>query len=134
MRRLGVDFGAARIGLAVMEDSAGIATPLPPLNSPEGLKKAAALIDQAGRQRSAEAIVLGVPESEDHPRMARVCRMLGEELRALGWQVDEVDESFTSVQATETMRNEGLKASQIRKRLDSEAACAILDRWRGGLA
>ncbi len=131
MRRLGVDFGSARIGLAVREDSAGISTPLPPIPSPEGLRKAAAAIDAEARRQHADALVLGIPESDENPRMAGVCRKLGGELRDLGWTVDEVDESFTSRDAEDAMRAAGLKASEMRKRVDGAAACAILDRWAG---
>jgi hypothetical protein len=64
--------------------------------------------------------------------MARICRTLAEQLRGLGLQVELVDESFTSVEADRTLRDEGLTAAGRRKQRDGEAACLIIERYLRG--
>ena len=61
--------------------------------------------------------------------MARICRTLGQRLEELGLEVVLVDESLTSAQAEGDMLAAGLKGSQRKKLLDSEAAARILERY-----
>jgi putative Holliday junction resolvase len=131
MRVLGVDLGKARIGLAVGESEAGIASPRAALSAIGTLEKDAQAVAAFARRERAEAIVVGVPESEDG-RMAAVCRRFGTLLRSMGFVVYEVDESLTSVEAESAMAEAGLKASERRKKRDGEAACRILLRWMEG--
>ena len=128
-RVLGVDFGSKRIGLATGLPEHGLATPRTPIEASGTLRVDAAAIARIARNEEAEAVILGIPENEEDDRMARVCRKLGEEIRSLGLPVIEVDESLTSVEATELMTAMGLKGAEQRKKRDSEAAARILERY-----
>ncbi len=128
MRFLGVDFGGARIGLAVGESEFGITTARPNIASEKSLAKNAELLSKFAKREDVERIVLGIPLYSDD-RMANVCRQLGEQLKALGWHVELVDESYTSVEAETDLRQYDLKASQRRKLRDGEAARRILERF-----
>lgn len=131
MRLLGVDFGFRRIGLAVGETDARLASPRPNLAASGALKRDADTLVQFARREQAQAIVLGYPlgdEGEDG-RMARIARTLKEHLEALGMIVHLVDESLSSVEAETAMFEAGLKASERKKRRDGEAACRILERY-----
>ena len=130
MRLLGVDFGFARIGVAVGETAAKIATPRPTMAASGTLKRDAQALHDLACREEVEAIVLGYPlgDEGEEGKMARVVRQLQGHLEALGHRVTLVDESMTSVQAETTMFEAGLKGSERRKRRDGEAACLILQR------
>jgi len=131
VRVLAVDFGSKRIGLAVGETQTGIASPKPALASKEGLKRNAEAILESARSESAEALVVGIPlgeEGEATP-MSQVCRKLAQVLRDLGGSVYEVDESLTSVEAEDRLRQHDWTEAQRRKHRDGEAACLILERF-----
>lgn len=126
-----MDFGSKRIGLAVGESGFGVASPKPPLAASGTLAADAQAIAAEAARCGAEAIVLGLPLSEDgsHTRMARVCLQLADRLRELGWEVHLADERLTSVEAERAMRDVGLKGAETRRRKDGEAAARILERF-----
>ncbi|MEQ1933560.1 MAG: Holliday junction resolvase RuvX, partial [Fimbriimonadaceae bacterium] len=84
-------------------------------------------IQAIAAREEADTVVVGIPENEQDQRMAKVCVKLAAEIRALGLEVKTVDESFTSVEAIDEMRE--LKGSEKRKRKDGEAACRIIERY-----
>lgn len=129
MRVLGVDFGRKRIGIAVGESGAEVASPRPTLAASGSLEKDARAIADLARNEEASLVVVGVPgEYEGDDRQDRVCRILAEEIAKLGLQIALVDESLTSIEAQIEMRGAGVKAAGRRRRVDSEAACRILER------
>ena len=130
MRLMGVDFGGARIGLATMESVYAVGRTLPYLAASGTLAKDAVAIDALAKAEESDAIVIGVPLNEgEETKMSRICRMLGAELVQLGWTVHYCDESLTSVGAEAELIAAGLKASQIKRTVDSEAALRILGRF-----
>jgi putative pre-16S rRNA nuclease len=134
LRVLGVDFGSVRIGIAVGDTDAAIATPKLPLTPSGTLARDAQAIAQTAKAAEAEAIVVGVPSNEADLRMARICGLLAGHLRDLGWTVHLVDESLTSVEAERTLASAGLKAKAVKDRKDGEAAALILERFFHDLA
>lgn len=134
MRVLGVDYGFARIGLAVGESEPKIASPRPALAAAGSLKKDAAALHSVAQRERVDLVVVGIPvqDEEGDGRMARICRTVAENLRELGLTVETVDEAMTSVEADANLREMGLKASERRRHRDGEAACRILDRWFHG--
>lgn len=130
MRLLGVDFGFKRIGLAVGESSPQVVAPRPTLTASGALKRDAEAIDRVARTEAVERIVVGAPLEDGEPgRMARICETLAGHLRGLGWTVETVDETLTSVSAEEALRDQGHRASVRRRMRDGEAACQILERY-----
>jgi putative holliday junction resolvase len=76
-------------------------------------------------------MVIGVPYGiggEETP-MAKVCLRLIQRLQEEGATVFEVDESLTSLEAESNLRQSGGTAALRKSRLDSEAACQILERF-----
>jgi len=127
MRVLGVDFGTKRIGLAVGESEFGIVSPRPNLTASGTLSKDADVIKGIALKESVDRVVVGVPYNDEDQRMQRICMKLAEEIRKLEVTVDTVDESMTSVGASQAMTE--LRGSQIRRRKDGEAACRIVERY-----
>jgi len=131
MRLLGVDFGFKRIGLAVVDSDIKLPAPRPTLAASGKLKNDAQTLHELAKKEQANAIVIGLPVEPDgsEGRMARICRQLAGQIEALGTTVHFVDERLTSIEAEQNLFAEDLKASQRKKRLDSEAACLILERY-----
>lgn len=130
MRLLGIDFGGRHIGVAVAETDHKIATPRKNLVASGTLAKDAQAILQIFKKEEADRLVLGLPlDQNGETKMSKVCRLLGTQLEALGVAVSYVDESMTSQEAESLMLSAGLKGSQIRKSVDGEAACRILQRF-----
>ncbi|MDX2066660.1 MAG: Holliday junction resolvase RuvX [Fimbriimonadaceae bacterium] len=131
MRVLGVDLGRKRIGLAVGESAPGVASPRPVLAASGTLRQDADAIARRATAESADAIVLGLPLNHDGTpsRMSRVIDQLAELLRERGQTVHTVDEFMTSQEAEAVLAESGLRASQQKRALDSEAACRIIERF-----
>jgi putative pre-16S rRNA nuclease len=137
MRVLGVDFGMARIGLAVGESEVKISSMRPPMQATGSLKKDAMRIFEFAKKEDCKLVVLGVPEQEepqDGGRMQRICRMLGDQINLLGMEALLVDESLSTVQSEQDLRDQGLKASQVKKYKDGVSAQIVLERYFEGSA
>ena len=134
MRLLGIDFGGTRIGLATADDAHGIPSPLPVLMASGTLAKDAAAIAAIAKKQEAELAVVGLPLNEDgsDSKMARICRMLGTQIEAQGLKVAYVDESFTSAESEAALGAMGMKASQVRRQVDGDAAARIVLRYMEG--
>ncbi len=131
LRLMGVDFGFARIGIAVVDAGHAFPRPKPPISAAGALKKDARALYDAAAQEEADAIVLGLPLEPDGAagRMARIVRQLAGHIEALGRPVYLVDERLTSIEAEDALRQEPLRASERDRRRDGEAACRILERF-----
>lgn len=132
MRLLGVDLGKVRIGVAVMDDESWIVTPRKALQGIGTLTKDADQVLMLAKAEEAGMVVLGLPlENGEEGKMANVMRRFGAILEEQGMKVAYVDESLTSFEADSALLEAGVKASQRKKKIDSEAACRILERYRG---
>lgn len=128
MRVLGIDLGKRRIGVAVGESEVGVATPRPALTATGTLARDTDAVVRLAAAEGASVVVVGVPSSHDSP-MSRACARLAELLRERGLDARTVDETLTSVEAGDRLAQTGLKAAARRARIDSEAACLILERF-----
>jgi putative Holliday junction resolvase len=129
MRLVGIDFGGTRIGVAVTDTKPGIPSARPHLKASGKLSTDAAAIAQIVRKEEADAVVLGLPlDKGEETKMSKICRKLGAEIEARGVVLFVVDEALTSVEAESDLSGMGLKASQVRKQVDGEAAVRILLR------
>jgi putative holliday junction resolvase len=131
LRVLGIDFGGVRIGVALGESEAGIASPRKAIKASGTLRKDAVTIQQIYIKEQAQVIALGIPLSGNGEvsKMANVCNQLSNELGKLGLPVKLIDESLTSLSAQETLRQNNWTAATIRSHIDSEAACKIIERY-----
>ena len=130
-RRLAIDYGRKRIGLALC-DGLGISMrPLPPLQSTTleadlvALKRVVAAEEIVG-------IVIGLPLQLDGEigRAAQEVVLFAAVLREqLKLPVDEVDERMTTKAAHALMKSAGHRHADRRPRLDSTAAMLILKTW-----
>ncbi len=130
---LGIDFGGKRIGVAVGETEHKVATPRPQIEATGTLRLDAQNIFALATKEGTSTVIIGTPMvGTEETKMSRICRMLGAEIEKLGGTVEYVDESLTSVRAEEALQTQQWTAATIKKHLDSEAACQILERYFGG--
>ncbi len=130
-RLVAIDLGRARIGLAVGESNVRIVSPRSPLRPTGTLAKDADLISTFAKKEEAAKLIVGAPFGPDGGETpgSRAAKRLAELLGERGWDVEIVDETSTSAEAEEAMRDAGLKGSQRRKASDGEAACRIMERF-----
>ncbi len=130
-RRLAVDYGRRRIGLAVC-DPLGITTRALPSLLSTTLDEDLATIAGHCRAEEVEGLVIGVPIRLDggEGRAASEVRLFAAVLRErLKLEVDEVDERLTTKGAHALLKEAGHRHAQRRPRLDGTAAMLILRTW-----
>lgn len=130
-RILGVDYGERRVGLALSDPTATIASPLPTLARREGKRPPVAPIARLAEEHGVEGIVVGLPltlEGEDSD-WTREVRQFAEALaQRTGLPVALEDERMTSVRAERAVRSLGLSKEkrEEKERVDAAAATLIL--------
>ncbi len=127
-RVLAIDYGRARIGLALSDGLRLTARPLPLLES-KTLDENVAAIGKVCEQEEVGVIVLGLPLRLDGTEGEAVqeVRAFQTALReAVSIPIEEVDERLTSRQAHALLKDAGINHRQRRKRVDSAAALLLL--------
>ncbi len=128
-RRLGVDVGSVRVGVALSDPDGLIATPLVTLARADGSAAAvAALVAEHG----AVGVVVGLPRTlagREGPA-AEAARAFAVELeQVLDVPVELSDERLTTVVATRQLRESGRRGRRQRAVVDQVAAVGILQGW-----
>jgi putative Holliday junction resolvase len=134
-RILAVDYGERRTGVAATDWTGTICVPLPRLEAddPRALADAlAALV----RERETQLVVVGMPLLHDggagqRARQTREFVALLERA-VVPVPVVTIDESHTTDEAHERLKQGGLRAARRKELADSVAALVILERYRGG--
>ncbi len=131
-RVLAVDFGEARTGLAATDWTGTICVPLGRLEV-RGDEALARAIAELCQQRETELIVLGTPLRRDGTAGERALRTEAFRqvlARAVSCPIELVDESLSTDEAHDRLKQGGLKAARRKQLADSVAALVILERWR----
>lgn len=131
MRALALDVGSRRIGLALSDPTALIATPRGVLTRRGGAHDRDA-VRQLVEAEGVDTLVVGHPVAPDggEGRAAQAARALGEALaRELGLILVLWDERMTTVESEATLRELGYSRRRRRQRIDSMAACLILQEY-----
>lgn len=130
-RILAVDYGERRVGLALSDPSAIIASPLSTMKRRKGKRPPVAPLARIIEKHDVDEIVVGLPltlegDDSDWTREVReFARSLGERT---GLPVSLQDERMTSVEAERAVRSIGLpkKKREEKERIDAAAAMLIL--------
>ena len=126
---LGIDFGRARIGLAISDELRFLAHPLAtiPANK-DSVKRIAAIV----HDRKVDKVVIGIPRqmSGEIGIAANEALEFADKLRTqLRCPVETWDERLTTVAANRALRDAGKKTRQTRKFVDQVAAQMILQSY-----
>jgi putative Holliday junction resolvase len=131
-RRLGIDVGSVRIGVACSDPDAILATPVETVRrdrSGKHLRRLAAL----AAEFEAVEVVVGLPRTlADRTGPSAVDAI--ELAEALAQRVAPIpirlaDERLTTVAAQRSLREAGVRAKEQRAVIDQAAAVAILQSW-----
>lgn len=128
-RRLALDVGSVRIGVAACDPDGILATPLATVRRKDGDGPALDELSALIAEHEPLELIAGRPTSLDGADRAAVDHA-GEFLRALAARTDVpirlVDERFTTVQAHGVLASAGRSSKQRREIVDSVAAVLIL--------
>lgn len=132
-RRLGVDVGTVRIGVAISDPDAILATPVETVprdkRSGRHLKRLAALV----ADYQAVEVVVGLPRTladragTSAQDAVEVADLLASRIAPV--PVRLADERFTTVTAQRALREAGVRARGQRSVIDQAAAVGILQNW-----
>lgn len=128
-RRISFDYGDVRIGVAICDRDAILASPLTTLQS-----KDAKLFDQISlliAEYEPVALYVGEPLnlSGASSSSAQKARLFADKLSSVfAIPVTLIDERLSTVSATNAMRDSGVNAKEARAKVDMAAAVAILEQ------
>ena len=131
-RRLGIDVGAVRVGVALSDPDGVLATPLATVARDVQHGTDLATIAGMAAEHDVVGVVVGLPRTlagREGPA-AEAAREFGVALAGrVAVPVEFADERLTTVVATRQMRESGRKGRRQRAVVDQVAAVAILQGW-----
>ena len=131
MRTLGIDYGDARVGIAVTDALGITAQGLETITYNGNDKKVLAKIDDIINTYEISTIVIGMPFNMDGSKTERV-QKTEQFIHKLKCKynkikIETVDERLTTVQAHKTMNELGIKPKNKRNIVDTISAVYILE-------
>ena len=131
-RRLGIDVGTVRIGVAASDPDGILATPVETVRRDRGdryLRRLGALVDEL----EVVEVVVGLPRTLADRAGTSAADAIGL-AGALADRVTPVpvrlaDERLTTVSASRSLREAGVRAREQRAMIDQVAAVVILQGW-----
>lgn len=132
-RRLGVDVGAVRVGIALSDPAPMLATPLVTLRRDEDAGSDLAQLAGLVTEHEVVEVVVGLPKTlrGDHGSAAEAARAYAEALteRIAPVPVRFHDERLTTVTASRILSQRGVRGKRQRAVVDQAAAVEILQAW-----
>ena len=126
---LGIDFGQARIGLAISDDLRLLAHPLETIAADKSSEKR---IAEIVRDRKIDKVVVGVPRhmsGQVGDSASRALEFVTKLRASLPCPVETWDERLTTVAAERALRDAGKKTHKTRQIVDQVAAQMILQGY-----
>lgn len=131
-RRLGIDVGSVRIGVAVCDPDGILATPVETVRRDRSNRHLRRLTELVAGHRAVE-VVVGLPRTlaDRTGPAAQDAIEVAERLAGLiaPIPVRLADERLTTVSAQRSLREAGVRAKGQRAMIDQAAAVAILQSW-----
>jgi len=134
-RRLAIDVGSARIGVAVSEGTLAL-----PLESISATDNPVARVIEIAEQKQASVVYVGLPLNlkgnftASTQQAINFAKLLAEQ----GITIRMIDERLTTKSAQQMLHSSGKKVKESREYIDAQAAALILDfalnSERGNLA
>jgi len=127
-RILGVDWGAVRTGIAVSDDARAFVFTRPAIVMPRRGDNVAPEIARIAADENVVGIVIGLPlhgDGTESETTIAVRRMATDLCTYTDLPIAFIDENLTSMIAQENLGK--MSRNQIKQKLDSAAACVILE-------
>jgi putative Holliday junction resolvase len=134
-RRLAVDVGKARVGLAISDQDGILASPFSTVSRQETLQDSVSAVASAIDDYSFIEAYVGLPVSLSGgatPSTQDAIDFAFALSRELGIEVRFIDERLTTVSASANLRLAGKNAKNSRGVIDQEAAAIILEQALAG--
>lgn len=137
-RRIGIDVGTVRIGVAASDPDGILATPVETVQRAKQIPKGAIApeltrIADIVREYEAVEVIVGLPRTlrGENGSSAKLATVFAERLRRLIAPVPVrlSDERLTTVSAARALRDSGVRARGQRRVIDQAAAVSILQGW-----
>ncbi len=133
VKALGIDYGDARIGLAISDDLGMLAHPLKTVSGHDQ-EAAAREISLIVQNREIKDLIIGIPLRSDCTEGSAVKKVRKfliklEPLLPKRISLHEIDESFTTQVAMAKLHAVGRNEKNSRKMIDQAAAVEILQIW-----
>ena len=134
-RRLAIDVGSTRIGVAVSEGTLAL-----PLESISALDNAVTRVIEIATEKQVTTIYIGLPLNlkGDFTASTHSAIDFAKQLAGKGVTVRMIDERLTTKSAQQMLHSSGKKVKESREYIDAQAAALILDfalnSERGSLA
>jgi putative Holliday junction resolvase len=133
MRIMGIDFGEARIGIALSDLTTTLATPTTVLHEKDKGRQINRVVELIA-EHEVGTVVVGIPYQLDGTEgtMAKMAGKYAEKLgRVSGVEVVRFDERLTSMQAERLLKASGKKGKKrrIKDSIDMAAAAVILQAY-----
>lgn len=132
MRTLALDYGEARIGVAISDPTGLLAQPLETIVTQPGDAAALARIAEIVKAQEVGQIVIGLPlhmSGRSGPEVERANAFGDRVRRRTGVPVDYLDERWTTREAERAMDDAGVSRKKQRGRVDPIAAALLLRTW-----
>ncbi|MFO1052970.1 MAG: Holliday junction resolvase RuvX [Planctomycetota bacterium] len=130
-RILAVDYGERRTGLAATDWTGTLVVPLPRVEASD-VEACARSVATVARERESECIVIGLPlraDGGEGERAARTRRFASALAAQITVPIEFVDETHSTDEAHERLKQFGLRAARRKQAADSVAAIVILERY-----
>lgn len=133
-RFLAMDYGLERIGVAISDPEGRMAFPLHTLMLKDCGSRSAQLdaFVQLSRDYQAQAVVVGLPLHGDGSEsdMAQKVRKIAARLqRRMDLPIFFMPEYLSSEEARQDLQERGIRGARMKKLLDCQAACRILESF-----
>ena len=131
MRAIALDIGEVRIGIAVSDASATLASPVKVLPAQEVLGQARSF-RYILQDYEPDILVCGLPKTmggEAGPQAQKIMTQAQKIAKDCGLPLEFVDERLSSSEAKRILREQGLNEKQMRGKIDMVAASLFLQAW-----
>ena len=131
MRSLGIDFGDARIGLA-MSDSMGIVANGLEVHKVKSMNESADYIAEIAKKNNVQVLVLGLPLNMDGtsgPWCEKTKEFASLLQEKTGLKIELVDERLTTVESEKVLIEAGKNRDKRKELIDMISATIILQNY-----
>lgn len=136
MRILAIDHGTKRMGIAVSDPSATVATPLEYIPA-EPFKNFVARLKELISEREIDLILVGMPRNMDGsygPAAAKVKEFVAVLKEILPMPIKTWDERLTSTQANRFLLQADVRRKDRKEKVDKAAAAILLQSYLDSLS
>ncbi|MCK9224095.1 MAG: Holliday junction resolvase RuvX [Candidatus Muirbacterium halophilum] len=128
MRIMALDYGFARIGIALSDESGTIASPFTTIKNENSVKKIKTLVEE----KKVDKIIIGIPsdhEGNDTIQSEKVRNFFNKIKDNIDVCVELFDENYTTRDAYDILKEVGYSMKKSKKLVDEFAASIILREY-----